>query len=253
MVCGKKLLHSVDVRAWMLRCLFPDGRRVKSGCGQPRCWWLFGCSMWCKCLWRTEERPQWSSLLSSLSVVGVLQSKMVQFPNQIVIQLLRMLYGGGSWTFSAFSESRDTAFFVKELVLRDQVKFSTRWTQRNLLFLTIVDVQWRVVKNHLFCFVYIQKRLFALHQSFSLCTSYADSSFLLMRPSTVVSSANLMIWLVLYIAAQLWVSRVNRRGLSTQPWGAPVLSGVVLFPIQTDWGHPIKKSMIQWMMLSWSL
>lgn len=70
MACGNKLLHSLDVRARMLQYLFPDGRRVKSGCGQPRCWWLFGCSMWCKFLLRTEERPQWSSLLSSLSFVG---------------------------------------------------------------------------------------------------------------------------------------------------------------------------------------
>lgn len=32
MVCEKKLLHSLDVRARMLRYLFPDGRRAKSGC-----------------------------------------------------------------------------------------------------------------------------------------------------------------------------------------------------------------------------
>ncbi|KAK3559934.1 hypothetical protein QTP86_028843 [Hemibagrus guttatus] len=48
-------------------------------------------------------------------------------------------------------------------------------------------------------------RLLALHQAVSLCTSslYADSLFLLMRPTTVVSSVNLMMWLELCIDAQL--------------------------------------------------
>lgn len=32
LACEKKLLHSLDVRARMLRYLFPDGRRAKSGC-----------------------------------------------------------------------------------------------------------------------------------------------------------------------------------------------------------------------------
>ncbi|KAK3529069.1 hypothetical protein QTP70_016005, partial [Hemibagrus guttatus] len=48
-------------------------------------------------------------------------------------------------------------------------------------------------------------RLLALHQAVSLCTSslYTDSLFLLMRPTTVVSSVNLMMWLELCIDAQL--------------------------------------------------
>ncbi|KAI4876095.1 hypothetical protein NFI96_024678, partial [Prochilodus magdalenae] len=47
-------------------------------------------------------------------------------------------------------------------------------------------------------------RLLVLHQSGNRCTSsrYADSSFLLMRPTTVVSSAHLMVWFELCIAAQ---------------------------------------------------
>ncbi len=49
-----------------------------------------------------------------------------------------------------------------------------------------------------------------------------------MRPTTVVSSANLMMWLELNLAVQSWVSSVKSSGLSTQPCGAPVLSVVVL-------------------------
>ena len=40
----------------------------------------------------------------------------------------------------------------------------------------------------------------------------------------VVSSANLMMVLELRVATQSCVNREYRRGLSTQPWGAPVLS-----------------------------
>ncbi len=63
------------------------------------------------------------------------------------------------------------------------------------------------------------------------------SSLLLMRPTTDVSSANLMMWLELNLAVQSWVSSVKSSGLSTQPCGAPVLSVVVLevlWPTRTD-------------------
>ncbi len=69
-----------------------------------------------------------------------------------------------------------------------------------------------------------------------------------MRPTTVVSSANLMMWLELNLAVQSWVSSMKSSGLSTQPCGAPVLSVVVLevlWPTWTDWGLPVKKSRIQ--------
>lgn len=56
----------------------------------------------------------------------------------------------------------------------------------------------------------------------------ADSSFSLMKPTTVVSSAYLIIWLVLTLAVQSWVSRQNNRGLKTQPCGEPVLTVMVL-------------------------
>ena len=39
----------------------------------------------------------------------------------------------------------------------------------------------------------------------------------------VVSSANLTMRLELCVAAQSCVNKENRRGLSTQPWGVPVL------------------------------
>ncbi len=52
-----------------------------------------------------------------------------------------------------------------------------------------------------------------------------SSSLLLMRPTTVVSSANLMKRLELYDGVQSWVSRVKRRGLSTHPWGVWTLLG----------------------------
>ena len=48
------------------------------------------------------------------------------------------------------------------------------------------------------------------------------------KPTTVVSSANLMIGLEACMATQSWVNREYRRGLRTHPCGAPVLriSGV---------------------------
>ncbi len=43
-----------------------------------------------------------------------------------------------------------------------------------------------------------------------------------------MSSANLMKRLELCDGVQSWVSRVKRRGLSTHPWGGPVVSVMVL-------------------------
>ena len=47
---------------------------------------------------------------------------------------------------------------------------------------------------------------------------------------------------------QSWVNRKYRRGLSTHPWGAPVLRismADVLVPTLTTWGQPIRKPRIQ--------
>ena len=53
-------------------------------------------------------------------------------------------------------------------------------------------------------------------------------------------------WVLLM--SESWLNRVNRRGLSTQPWGAPVLSTnieEVSLPIWTVWGLLLRKSNIQ--------
>ena len=61
---------------------------------------------------------------------------------------------------------------------------------------------------------------------------------------TVVSSANLLM-LVFWEATQSYVKSVCRRGLSTQPWGTPVLTVLVLdvrLLTLTDWGLSVKSS-----------
>ena len=61
-------------------------------------------------------------------------------------------------------------------------------------------------------------------------------------------SANLVIEWEVCLAAQSWVNREYRKGLSTHPCGAPVLriSEVeVLFQTFTNWGQPVRKSRTQ--------
>ena len=70
----------------------------------------------------------------------------------------------------------------------------------------------------------------------------------LIRPFTVVSLANLTMVLEMCVATQSWVNREKRRGLSTQPWGAPVFRvrvDDVAFPIRTAWGLPVRRLRIQ--------
>jgi hypothetical protein len=62
---------------------------------------------------------------------------------------------------------------------------------------------------------------------------------LVIKPTTVVSSANLMIELEVCMATPPWVNSEYRRGLSTHPCGVPVLrvSEVeMLCPTFTIWG-----------------
>jgi hypothetical protein len=57
-----------------------------------------------------------------------------------------------------------------------------------------------------------------------------------------------MMVLELCLAAQLWLNREYMRGLSTHPWGAPVLRinvADVLLPTLTTWRRPVRKSRIQ--------
>ncbi len=66
--------------------------------------------------------------------------------------------------------------------------------------------------------------------------SVGVSSLSVIRPITVVSSANLMMTLELCAAVQSCVYREYRSGLRTQPCGAPVLrirGDDVLLPILT--------------------
>jgi hypothetical protein len=63
-----------------------------------------------------------------------------------------------------------------------------------------------------------------------------------------MSSANLKIVLELCVATQSGMNREQRRGLSTEPWGVPVLRvrvDDVAFPIRTAWGLPVRKLSIQ--------
>jgi hypothetical protein len=75
----------------------------------------------------------------------------------------------------------------------------------------------------------------------------AVSSLLVVRPTTVVSSANL-IKLESCLAMQSCVNREYWRGLSTHPCGAPILRisvAEVLLPSFTTWGRPVRKSRTQ--------
>ena len=68
---------------------------------------------------------------------------------------------------------------------------------------------------------------------------------MVIKLTTVVSSANLMIELEACTATQSWVNREYRRGLSMHPCGAPVLrvSEVeMLFPAFTTWRRLVRKS-----------
>ena len=101
-----------------------------------------------------------------------------------------------------------------------------------------------------FVLLTLREGLFSCHHySRALTSSLEDvSSLLVNRPTTVVSSVNLMIELEACVATQSWVNREDRRGLSTNCCGAPVLriSEVeVLFPTFTTWGLPFKKSRTQ--------
>ncbi|KAI3366918.1 hypothetical protein L3Q82_009558, partial [Scortum barcoo] len=69
----------------------------------------------------------------------------------------------------------------------------------------------------------------------------AVSSSPVIRPMMVVSSANLMMVLELWVTTQSCVNREYSRGLSTQPWGAVPVFRVrvedVVLPIRTAWGR----------------
>ena len=92
------------------------------------------------------------------------------------------------------------------------VPSSASWSQQSLL--CFADVEGEVV-------------VLAPQCQFNYCISslYADSSLLVIRPTTVLSSANLMMELVSCKVTQSWVNRENSRGPRTHTWGGPLLKG----------------------------
>ncbi len=146
---------------------------------------------------------------------------------------------------------RCCAFLESDVVLVVQVRSSLMCIHWNLVLLTLSTVELSMVSRGWspeirlksittsFVLLTLRDRLFAPHHSASCATSslLCVSSLLLMRPTTDVSSANLMMWLELNLAVQSWVSSVKSSRLSTQPCGALVLSLVVLevlWPKRTD-------------------
>ena len=76
----------------------------------------------------------------------------------------------------------------------------------------------------------------------------AVSSLSVISPTTVVSSANLMMVVGVLFVHAVWVRREYRSGLRMHPWGAPVLRisvADVLLPTLTTRGRPFRKSRIQ--------
>ena len=133
----------------------------------------------------------------------------------------------------------------------DQFSLSVMCTPRNLKLTTLsttVPSMWIGVCS-LCCFLkaiistFVLRLLSWYHSARTLTSLLAVSSLLVIRPTTVVSSANLMIELEVCMATQSRVNRLYRRGLRTHPCVAPVLriSGVeMLFPTLATWGRPVK-------------
>ncbi len=139
-------------------------------------------------------------------------------------------------------------FLMTALVLSLEVNLSVRWTHRNLTLCTI-STSWPLMDSGRWCrwlvflksttssfVLLLRERLRLLHHSVNCATSrlYADSSLLVMRPTTVVLSANFMIWLVLKLAEKSYVSNINNKGLSTHPCGDPVLTVIILDVVLTN-------------------
>ena len=84
-----------------------------------------------------------------------------------------------------------------------------------------------IAYDQLLCLAHIERDVVVLapHCQFSdlLPIGWLIVVLSVIRPTTVVSSANLMMVLESCLAMQSWVNREYKRGLSTHPWGAPVL------------------------------
>lgn len=133
--------------------------------------------------------------------------------------------GESGWLYAP----RRTRGLKKEVVLVDQVMSSAMCTPRNVVLLTLSTAIPLMVTGGCSLLLLLKsrvipllsstfrERLFLPHHlvSCSISFLYSVSSLLMMRLTTVGSSANLMMWFVLNLAVQSCVSRVNRRGLST--------------------------------------
>jgi len=152
----------------------------------------------------------------------VFRSAAVQLPNYVVMAESSRRKYRLCW-----------AFFVMCLVFRVHVKLSVMCTPRNFVLWTIstgrllmhsgVRLGGVRLKSMTSSFVLstLRDRLLSVDQLLCCTTSSLYRALLSpqIKPSSVLSSANLMMWFELRVAAQSWVRSVNSRGLSTQPWG----------------------------------
>ena len=133
----------------------------------------------------------------------------------------------------------------------DQDSLLVIWASKNLKLSTLSTsslFMWtgacsplRFLKSMTISFVLLtlRKRLLLPHQftRFSISFLYSVSTLIEIRPTMVVSSANLKIELEGNLATQSWLYQECSRGLGTQPCGAPVLRMIVeevLLSILTD-------------------
>lgn len=125
--------------------------------------------------------------------------------------------------------------FVRELVFRRGPLRSEHQGTCTLstVVLLMQGREWQaLVTFSSFVLLTLRDILLSLHQAASCHTSS-------LKNTTVVSSVNLIIWFMLELEAQSWVSSMESNGLSTQPWGAPVLRVIVLKLFgSSQWGSP---------------
>ena len=89
----------------------------------------------------------------------------------------------------------------------------------------------------------LSSRLVSVQHSARLLISWYESLFI-MQMMMVVSSSYFTVKTSWCLGVQSWVYSVNRRRLSTQPWGAPVLS-TILTANHNFCGLLVRKSNIQ--------
>ena len=157
------------------------------------------------------------------------------------------------------------ARFTTVLVCLDHVSLLVMWTPRNLklnlLHCSPVDENrgvlgplFSVVHKHLLCLAQVQGEVIVLAPPSQVSDLLPIGGLVIVgdqaccEAPTDVSSAKLMMVLESSLAMQSWVNREYRRGLSTHPWGAPVLRismADISLPTLTTWWRPVRKYRIQ--------